>query len=715
MKRRKKDQEPKEKPIHFSCVTIPGAASAASFPSSAPSPSPPDPLQQGQEQDEQQNEEQQNTKKTRFLCTSQRKRRVCAFLAVCIVLGIGGRSGERLLFAHTALLRAKAGLDSLRQQGPELLTSDAQSAQAKTRLHTAEKDLRAAQDALSTSTGIWILRRLPVLKQNFRALDQMIEMAAVTANAGEKALGAIEKARLATEGDMLAMREGAVDMNPLSTALPGLQDALFLLETVAPAATALTQNPPVGPVGDAATQAARAFSSLQEDMRRAVASITLLPAMLGINVEETAQQQKGSDGRESPSEEDKGRRYLLALRNNAELRADGGMVLSTATLTAVNGKISITDAKSVGDTSQEKEDINIDVPSWYRLAYAPYGALQIFQNATMTAHFPTAASVMAALHERHTGMPVDGVITIDPVGLRPLLAVTGPVQAQGYEFTAENVTDLALNKLYLLNDRSKVRRRDLIAEVTATIFTQLTTEVWDERAMAHAVTTAVAGGNMQIWMKNPQEQALVAQLGAAGNFAESSGGFLQVAVQNTGGNKLDYFLQRSISHQIDLHLDGSATFSTTVEIKNPVIPAQPDYVVSPKALTHFGIHPGTHQAISGIYVPENARLTGWETPGSTPRVTREAGALSLSSWVLIAPGEKVSVTFHYAVDTFPQDWRQSLAFELVFQPQATITPDVIDILLRAPEEWKVTGNRTWHGRVHMHKTRTVQIPLTPPW
>ncbi|GGF23205.1 DUF4012 domain-containing protein [Subtercola lobariae] len=57
---------------------------------------------------------------------------------------------------------------------------------------------------------------------------------------------------------------------------------------------------------------------------------------------------------------------------------------------------------------------------------------------------------MKAFWEKYQGGTIDGVITIDPIALSNLLAVTGPMTLQsGDVLTAQNAVSLLLHNIYL--------------------------------------------------------------------------------------------------------------------------------------------------------------------------------------------------------------------------------------------------------------------------
>ncbi|UUT36520.1 DUF4012 domain-containing protein [Microbacterium elymi] len=72
-----------------------------------------------------------------------------------------------------------------------------------------------------------------------------------------------------------------------------------------------------------------------------------------------------------------------------------------------------------------------------------------FGNFTRTPNFPTTAEAFNSLWNITTGSHLDGVVTVDPVVLSHILAVTGPVTAaDGTKLTSGNVVKTLLYDTY---------------------------------------------------------------------------------------------------------------------------------------------------------------------------------------------------------------------------------------------------------------------------
>ncbi|MCC7075665.1 MAG: DUF4012 domain-containing protein [Acidimicrobiia bacterium] len=599
------------------------------------------------------------------------RRRVLRYLL------IGGAAAVLLLIGSCvwSALRIRASLQSAQREADSavgkmtrLLDPAVDPAEIDRDVQAAASDVRTARSELSRSPGLRVARFVPWIGPNVRALDDITDLADAATAASAKALDGFAQVKAASAGRYVTLADGQVQLADLSPLVEALSHANETLNGVSDRAARLSRPPP-GPLRSLTRDVSDDFSTLAESVRTVRAGLTLLPSALGF---------------EGP------RTYLLEARNNAELRADGGMVLSIATLHLDAGRVSFTPPVTVTQLNPRPDvELAVDVPDWYRYGFERYGNYRLIQNHNLTAHFPTAADVTAQVYRATTGQEVDGVIALDPVALKTVLAITGPVDAAGNSLSAKTIVPFAVNEVYgLEGDHSE--RREVIAEVTTAILEKLLAGGFEEQKVARALGKATAQSHIQVWMSRPEEQALVHDLHADGDYAPSNGDYLRVAVQNFGANKLDYFLTRAVRHEVSLREDGSARVRTSITVTNETAAGQPEYVTG-TAFADAGFLPGDHQAYVGIYVPRGSLLRSWESPGSQPVSLQEGSRLSYSTLVRVNAGSSVTVDFEYDIPHFEADWRETGRFDVVMQPQGTVQPDTVELEVTAPRGWTVEG------------------------
>ena len=110
----------------------------------------------------------------------------------------------------------------------------------------------------------------------------------------------------------------------------------------------------------------------------------------------------------------------------------------------------------------------------------------------------TVDAVEAAVLPQSGVGPIDGIVTIDPVGLASVLKITGPVTVPSWPepITADNVVAITLHDEYIRFANNETARGNFLGDVAK----------------------AVQAKHLTLCFKNPEEEHLAVRAGAAGAF-----------------------------------------------------------------------------------------------------------------------------------------------------------------------------------------------------
>jgi hypothetical protein len=234
---------------------------------------------------------------------------------------------------------------------------------------------------------------------------------------------------------------------------------------------------------------------------------------------------------------------------------------------------------------------------------------------------------------------------LDPVAMKELLGVVGDVTVGSQKVTAANSLRVLLHEQYRSFDTTgkNTARRDFLADVVQQVFAQLNAGSGSPQAVGSALADAAAGRHLLAWASNTRVQRAWSAVGMDGVLPDQSVAF---ALQNRGGNKLDYF--QTISAIATATLSRSGTDITMrFSIANSVPPGEPAYVAG-QADPRRVNKPGVYVGIASINVPANAtrvRLTG----GDYDLVSGPDGNTQVvSQWLHIDPGaaRRLTLSFH---------------------------------------------------------------------
>ncbi len=117
-------------------------------------------------------------------------------------------------------------------------------------------------------------------------------------------------------------------------------------------------------------------------------------------------------------------KYLVLAANNSEMRAGSGMLLSAGVLTMQDGQFNLGPMTDTGFLKVPAGAVPISGDLAARWGWTDPS--QEWRNLAMSPNFPANARLAAQMWKAKTGESVDGVIAIDPIGLKSLLEVSGP-------------------------------------------------------------------------------------------------------------------------------------------------------------------------------------------------------------------------------------------------------------------------------------------------
>ncbi|HEX7442975.1 MAG TPA: DUF4012 domain-containing protein, partial [Acidimicrobiales bacterium] len=338
--------------------------------------------------------------------------------------------------------------------------------------------------------------------------------------------------------------------------------------------------------------------------------------------------------------------YLVLAGNNAEMRAGSGAFLEVGTATTGDGSIHLADLGPSGQLALAPGQVVVTGDLQRNWGWLQPGV--DWRNLGLTPQFDVTAELAARMWAARTGQQVNGVLALDIVGLRQIMAATGPVQVGSRSLDAGNVEQYLLHDQYIgLSDNSSgdTTREDALGAIASTVLRQLQGQSTDLRSLASAVSGAVAGRHLMVWSSNPVDQAAWVAAGASGTVSSSS---LAVTVVSQGGNKLDQYLPVSVTVATRPDRSGTAvTLTTTLTNRTPG--GQSQFIAGP-----FPGLPLVYGDYSGV-VAENLPLAARDvTMTGTGPVS--ANGVEGPTWLVAAPlvihqGGTTTVVVHFHLPT----------------------------------------------------------------
>ncbi len=484
----------------------------------------------------------------------RRTRRRLVLLGALVVVALWGA------FVALTLARARgdtrAGIDALQNVQNQLSPGELLRGKGIDQLRVAGADFRRARHRVR-SPFVLPLRIVPILGRQVESVDTLTGSAARVVTIG---IDAVEGARAAVDAGhpVGAQRVKLVDR------VAGIADhSASELRSVDLGPTHL-----LGPLSKARSQ----FAARLDDLRRAIGQ--LQSASHGI-----------SEFLAGPS------RYLVLAANNAEMEVGSGTFLQIGMLTVDHGSLRLDAMRSVsaypvpvgavpltGDMADRWGFLNPNV-EWRNLGSSP--------------QFPSQAELATKMWKAATGKTVDGVLSLDVVALKDLLAATGPVHLDdGTTISADQVLGDVMLRQYLgfAGYPDQEARRDRLSEIARGALDQLDQGGWHAADLVDQLRGAAQGRHLLAWSSHTRQQAGWV---AAGIDGELSPDDVLVGLHNRAGNKLDPFI--AVKGKVETRAVASG-WAVTLEMSlqnNTPATGLPQYVQGP--------YPGSRGAAAGLY------------------------------------------------------------------------------------------------------------------
>ncbi len=396
------------------------------------------------------------------------------------------------------------------------------------------------------------------------------------------------------------------------------------------------------------------------------------------------------------------RRYLIALGNQAEMRASGGAPLTLVMVELDDGKISI---PIKGQTSTQLfPPLNAPV-TWYGPALNtffpgnPRNAPFVVTN-THPSLLMSGREMMGAWQGGNFPA-VDGVVYLDLTAIAAVLTETGPISSQTYG----SVTGEQLGQILLVDAYADFGQEDATIRQSANqqLVDDLLTRILsgdDLVKAASAIAGTAPGRHFQLYMKDPALEQLALDAGAAGVVASpETGDWSAMYTQNGNQSKVDVFQQRNVAVTVNLEADGSARVNQQMTMVNAT-PTDRD----PGPEKGIGYETMWIKNAYLMYVPDAARDyqvsypsgfavrpfkghsrqqfgQGWVDDGYGNKLIRVVG------WTPPGGQAAVGVSYTLPAGTFIDTESGELAYEILADPQGLFISPTITVSVNGPQGW----------------------------
>jgi hypothetical protein len=523
---------------------------------------------------------------------------------------------------------------------------------APQQLASARTNLDAAAATLHSFPAT-VLRYVPVLGQNLDAVKATTDAASPVLNAS---LGLRSSVQRSLSGGMI--NSGTIKVDAIKRLREPLDLQLKSLAALHRAIDDHLSGMLVPGLYTRLDELSRQVASYQQTVAGADDLLKRVPAMVGAGVKRT---------------------YLVTFLNNSELRGAGGIMSGIGTVTFSGGRISLGKFRYYQDIRRLDPAATVKTPPDYHRRFARYNAgTARWVNTSASPQVPEVATVAARLYKAATGVSTDGVILVDPRGIQALLPPTNVLTVgTGKHVSTAALPSYVYSGAYTITGSTTQRdRHQALIQVGRAAFARASSRSVGELGGITRIGSAISAGHLRLVSFHKDEEKALDNIGASGRIPAQGTDSVLVNVQNFGGDKLDYWAERSVVHRCGVDSNGSALCETVVRIHNRAPDNLPEYVVGSRR------RPNMISEVD-VYVPAAADVKSVTNRGSPARYFSEGdfGRTSIGTYVHIPPHSTGEVRVVYRIPPSPD------GYSLMITPQPLARDASLDVQLALPRGW----------------------------
>ncbi len=279
---------------------------------------------------------------------------------------------------------------------------------------------------------------------------------------------------------------------------------------------------------------------------------------------------------------DKPRNFLVQTLDRAELRGSGGFSGQYGVLTINGGRIGSLSLQDIAwldycGTGTCSAIGNRPPAKW---SWWPFGNFGL-RDSNISADYPTTAQEAIKLFAQEGGGNVDGVISLTPIPIEHILAITGPIYVPGYDETITS-TNLEDRIHYYQQDPAGIAKEKQISAGNTSItarkrFTSLVASLLQQKVrqlplsqlmlVVKQVLADMRSKDLEVYLSNPQAEALLTKYGMDASIDRSNTTDTEMVVQaNISVNKATQYVQTTETDVVDLDASGGATHHLTITL-----------------------------------------------------------------------------------------------------------------------------------------------------
>lgn len=342
------------------------------------------------------------------------------------------------------------------------------------------------------------------------------------------------------------------------------------------------------------------------------------------------------------------RTYFVGFLNNAEARPQGGLLGSYGILKAYKGHLEF---ESFGSDYKllDADKPVVRLSDQFQTIYGGTKATTSWRESVIPLEFADVGAIWMGLFKNQVNFEPDGAIMLDPVTLAYALSVAGPINIKGTNevLTKDNVVAKTESEAYT-RFTTKNQRTDYQTDIAESVSRHLLDSDAKGPAIVKAMARSVTESRLKVYSAHPSEQAIIAATPLAGAIPSPGTPMAYPVFSNVLGNKMDYYLKRSVTYSpAGCGRGPRITITLTNTGPGSGLPTIVGSQFNP-ADRHYGF--GTNLTSATLYVDGTQYFTRATLDGKNATLTQgfERGLNRLETRIELQPGQTRTLVVDFA-------------------------------------------------------------------
>ncbi|OGY41725.1 MAG: hypothetical protein A2Y82_02485 [Candidatus Buchananbacteria bacterium RBG_13_36_9] len=603
---------------------------------------------------------------------------VCLVIAIIILIMVRVLYYKNLERAYALSISAKGNLElSLHKLVNREFKESAEL------IKSANTEFLEAQQELSK---IKIMRQLPYIGKQLKAVDQVLIAGIKLTDSGQKVVVLIDEILAPLKNESISYATITIEqkkeiLNKIVQSEGLLYEVQKEIDEANQAIASIPEDGLVKQLKDGIDPLRENLPKIKSLIDRSLPMIKVIPKIAGF---------------EQP------RSYLFLLQNNSELRPTGGFIGTYGILKLKDGEIEKFDTDNIYNLDRSTQSI-IKEPSPWPIAKYLEQKDWALRDINWAPDFSTSAQKALEMYDKENktilelkssgnkiigekGVEITdiipyeedlyGVIAMTPEILGGLLKLTGPIVAGEMVFTAENYQDqleLMVGKLYQELDIPIAERKGIIKkladQITVKIMTLPLSQISDVLDVGFK---ALDQKQILIYSTDLELQTLVLERGWGGEIKKTDNDYLMVVDSNMASLKTDQYIDRSINYTFSQQNDDLIA-KVEIAYKNNA-----DFTwKSTRLRTYTRVYvPLDSELINSHGAMENDKIKDPALQPGQVEVGQEFDKTFFGAFISIEPHETGVLSFEYKLPARVKDQINSNNYNLLMQKQPGVMPNL---------------------------------------